>query len=73
MKTVEINISIPISDTVSHSPSLILRLIAETLEDRLSELDDMGDEEEATVADTHGFGGNTLTLTTGYYVEEICL
>jgi hypothetical protein len=73
MKTVEINISIPVSDTVSHSPLLILRLISETLEDRFSEINDTGNEEEETVADTHGFGGNTLTLTTGDHVVEICL
>jgi hypothetical protein len=71
MKTVEINISIPVNP--GHSPCLILQLIRETLEDRFSELDDIGNEDEETVADTHGFGGNTILLTCGKCFEEICL
>lgn len=73
MKTVEINISIPVSDKYSHSPSLILKLIAEIIEDRVTEIDDQSQDEDETVADMHGFGGSTLTLSRGELIEEICL
>jgi hypothetical protein len=71
MKTVEINISIPV--TRKHSALMILDLVKETLEDRFSEMDDIGNDGDETVADTHGFGGNTITLTTGGHTSEICL
>lgn len=71
MTNVEINLTIPVNP--GHSPYTILEMIRETLEDRFSEIDDIGNEGEETVADTHGFGGNTITLTMGEHVEEICL
>jgi hypothetical protein len=76
MDTVEINISIPINKGAS--AELILRLIRDTLEERFQEVDDIGNElddgETETIADTHGFGGNTITLyAEDSFVEEICL
>jgi len=71
MKTVEITISIPVGE--KHSPQLILDLVAETLSERFEEIDsDSGDGDE-TVADMHGFGGNTITVSCGKIVNEICL
>ena len=71
MKNVEITISIPV--TRKYSVPMILELVRETLEDRFSEMDDIGNNGDETIADTYGFGGNTITLTTGGYVSEICL
>lgn len=72
MKTVEINISIPVHER-KYSTSMILSLIRETLEDRFSEIEDIGNDEDETCADVYGFGGNTITCTCNDEVEEICL
>lgn len=73
MKSIEINISIPLSEHKDPSPEDILKLVAETLEERFSEIDAVGNADEETVADRHGFGGNTITLSCGGLVEEVCL
>lgn len=73
MRTLEINISIPFWDHARPSPGIILKSIAEILQDGLSEIDPQGWDEHVTVADMLDFGGNTLTLTTGDLVEEVCL
>jgi hypothetical protein len=73
MKTIDITVSIPFRDDTRPSPQLILKAIAELLHDGLSEIDRDGWDDYTTVADMLGFGGNTLTLTTGDLVEEVCL
>lgn len=69
IRTVDVTVSIPVSEDAS--PFLILKLLAETIENRVSEIDDS--DGDVTVADVHGFGGNTITLTCGDQIEEVCL
>lgn len=74
----EVSISIPVSRGVEVDKERLVKIISESIENEFSSLEDpvldpKDIERQVTVADNLGFGGNTILVSCGDEMEEVCL
>jgi hypothetical protein len=72
MKTLKIEIEIPYSDHRDIDVVGTLDALETVLDEAFQAVDDFEDD-CVTVADKLGFGGNTLMISSGDEIREICL
>jgi hypothetical protein len=73
MKNLKIEILIPFADDVDVDEEKILGAVSEALEESFDSLVEPEVDQTVTVAETLGFGGNTLLIGTDEHQEELCL